>query len=155
MSRSDAQQVELCVYGEAALSALLLSERPHSNNQPLRRLILAMCAALLHTLIRPCCLYTLRIHIQVLLQVAHSLQHLHEHDIIHSDVKCENCLLSSSNSSPIGFVVKLGESQMHLVDMHASMFVRGVAWRGVGHSMLALALHQRARIARLSGSIRL
>jgi serine/threonine protein kinase len=45
----------------------------------------------------------------VLLQVAHSLQHLHAHDVIHSDVKCENVLLASSCSSPIGFVCKLGE----------------------------------------------
>jgi serine/threonine protein kinase len=45
----------------------------------------------------------------VLLQVAHSLQHLHEHGVIHSDVKCENVLLATSCSSPIGFVCKLGE----------------------------------------------
>lgn len=47
----------------------------------------------------------------MLLQLAHSLQHLHEHGIIHSDVKTENILLASSVTSPLGFVCKLGEQQ--------------------------------------------
>lgn len=51
----------------------------------------------------------MRLLTTILLQVAHSLQHLHEHGVIHSDVKCENVLLASSSSSPIGFVCKLGE----------------------------------------------
>lgn len=51
----------------------------------------------------------MRLLTTILLQVAHSLQHLHQHGVIHSDVKCENVLLASSRSSPIGFVCKLGE----------------------------------------------
>jgi len=47
---------------------------------------------------------------QVLLQVAHSLLHLHKHGVIHSDVKCENVLLMTSSSSPVGFICKLGGS---------------------------------------------
>jgi hypothetical protein len=47
--------------------------------------------------------------LQVLLQVAYSLQHLHGEGIIHSDLKCENVLLATTANSPLGFVCKLGE----------------------------------------------
>jgi serine/threonine protein kinase len=46
---------------------------------------------------------------QVLLDVAHAVQHLHSIRIIHCDIKPENVLLKSDASHPLGFTTKLSD----------------------------------------------
>lgn len=45
--------------------------------------------------------------LQVLLEVARSIQHLHSMQLIHCDVKAENVLLKSNNASATGFTCKV------------------------------------------------
>jgi serine/threonine protein kinase len=45
----------------------------------------------------------------VLLEVAHSVQHLHNIKLLHCDIKPENVLLKSDPGNPLGFVTKLSD----------------------------------------------
>lgn len=47
--------------------------------------------------------------LQVLLEVAQALQHLHQHGLIHGDVKPENVLLKADSGRRCGFVTKLSD----------------------------------------------
>ncbi|GFR46005.1 hypothetical protein Agub_g7483, partial [Astrephomene gubernaculifera] len=47
--------------------------------------------------------------VQVLIEVAQAIQHLHSLKLIHCDIKPENVLLKSDGSKPIGFVTKLSD----------------------------------------------
>lgn len=56
---------------------------------------------LIYTLLCLCLL------VQVLLDIARSLQHIHAQSLIHCDLKPANVLLKSGTDSPLGFVCKL------------------------------------------------
>jgi serine/threonine protein kinase len=45
----------------------------------------------------------------VLLQVAHSVLHLHTLKLLHCDIKPENVLLKSDSGNPLGFATKLSD----------------------------------------------
>ncbi|GLC39687.1 hypothetical protein PLESTM_000926900 [Pleodorina starrii] len=47
--------------------------------------------------------------VQVLIEVAQAIQHLHSLKLIHCDIKPENVLLKSDGSKPIGFITKLSD----------------------------------------------
>eukprot|EP00878_Enallax_costatus_P015503 GHUV01016238.1.p1 GENE.GHUV01016238.1~~GHUV01016238.1.p1 ORF type:complete len:617 (+),score=197.61 GHUV01016238.1:372-2222(+) len=51
----------------------------------------------------------MRLLVTVLLEVARSIQHLHDMNLLHCDVKAENVLLKSNSASPTGFTCKLGD----------------------------------------------
>lgn len=55
---------------------------------------------------QPPCPYVL----QVLLEVARSILHLHSMQLLHCDVKAENVLLKGNPSSPTGFTCKVRQS---------------------------------------------
>lgn len=45
---------------------------------------------------------------QVLLEVSHAVQHLHQMKLLHCDIKPENVLLKMDGTKPLGFVTKVG-----------------------------------------------
>lgn len=47
--------------------------------------------------------------LQVLMEVAASVQHLHSLQLLHCDIKPENILLKTDNSTPLGFTAKLSD----------------------------------------------
>lgn len=67
---------------------------------------------------------------QVLIEVAQAIQHLHSLKLIHCDIKPENVLLKSDGSKPIGFVTKVGGGMLGL---HC-VLLRRVGW-GVSGSV--------------------
>lgn len=55
---------------------------------------------------QPRCAHAVR---QVLLEVAASVQHLHNMQLLHCDIKPENVLLKSDSANPLGFTTKLSD----------------------------------------------
>eukprot|EP00775_Hariotina_reticulata_P012562 gene12562-12694_t len=80
----------------------------------------AMRNGLLHNIINGLMVVDMRLLLTVLLEVAHSLQHLHKLGVIHCDVKPDNVLLQSSPINPTGFTCKLGDFGLvkMLLDKH-------------------------------------